>query len=293
MTATTASPSSAAAPRATEMTPMFLTLNGRRLFALQVAPRGAVQGTVLYLPPFAEEMNRCRNHVAATARALAARGQRVLLLDLYGTGESDGQIAEPDWGLWRDDAVAAARGLHADAGGLPLTLWGLRTGALLAADVAAAAPELPLARLLFWQPVLDGKTFINQHLRLRMASQLVHDGDRETSESLRARLAAGEPIEVAGYPLSGAMADSLGARRIGDLPSLARQPLAWIDVVTRPDQKLALPSQKLVDSLRAAGGQVEVQQVVAPQIWQTNDREHAPALLDATVAAVCPVAHGA
>lgn len=270
-------------PSPSVATPMFLTLNGRRLFALQIAPTGACVGSVLYLPPFAEEMNRCRNHAAAMARRLAAQGQRVLLLDHFGTGESEGRIPEAGWDHWLADATAAAQWLQAQQGG-PLTLWGIRTGALLAADVATSQPELALARLLFWQPVLDGKLFLNQYLRLRIASQLVHDADRETTETIRARLAAGEDIEVAGYPLSGRMAESLSARKMAPAPGLARQPIDWIEVVAKADQPLGVPARRLVDSLTAAGAAVQTRTVVCPQIWQTYEREDAPELQAATLA---------
>ena len=50
--------------------PGFVEVAGRRLFTLEFIPGGACRGAVLYLPPFAEEMNRLRSHVAAQARAL-------------------------------------------------------------------------------------------------------------------------------------------------------------------------------------------------------------------------------
>ncbi|MDE2161212.1 MAG: hydrolase 2, exosortase A system-associated, partial [Burkholderiales bacterium] len=198
--------------RASHARPRFLELGGRRLFALDIVPAGSCRGAVLYLPPFTEEMNRCRAHAARQARALAALGYRCLLLDYHGTGESGGSTPEGDWDLWLDDARRAARWL-ADDSALPLTVWGVRTGALLAARLAAAR-ETDVERLLFWQPVLDGKQFLNQHLRLRIATQIVHAEARETTESIRARLRAGETIEVGGYPLTPALAEGLAAMRL-------------------------------------------------------------------------------
>jgi len=270
--------------RSCQLVPMFIQLNGRRLFALKLTPDGPPpEGAVLYLPPFAEEMNRCRNHVAATARRMAAQGLAVLMLDPYGTGESDGRLDEPDWQTWLDDAVGAARWLHSDTGQVPLHLWGVRTGALLAAEAADALAPL-VTSLLFWQPVLDGKTFLNQYLRLRIASQLVKDGERETTESIRLRLASGERIEIAGYPLAGHMADSLATRRLDRCQSLTRLPVHWLDLTAKPDQPLALPAQKLLNGLKEAGAQVHLHAVVSPPIWQTYDRELAPELHEATAA---------
>ncbi|MDY0045867.1 MAG: hydrolase 2, exosortase A system-associated [Thauera propionica] len=261
--------------------PHFLEFNGRRLFALQILPTCPSRGAVLYLPPFAEEMNRCRSHVAAQARAFAAAGLRTLILDPYGTGESDGDIADADWSIWLQDAIAAARWLEIESGHA-VTLWGMRTGALLAAEVADSG-EVTIPHLLFWQPVLDGKLFLNQYLRLRIASQLVNETDRESTEQIRDRLSNGEVIEVAGYPLTSALSENLATRRMSDFPALAHQRISWIEVVSKADQQLSLPSRKLVDALRTQGATVNAVTVACPMIWQLHERADAPALRDTTL----------
>jgi len=178
--------------------PEFFEADGRRLFGLHVARPGRFSLRRLRAG-FREEMNRCRSHAASQARALAATGVHCLLIDLYGTGESDGGFEDATWisgamtWLLRR-ACAATHRPCADA-------LGMRTGALLAAEVAAAAHDRP-PRLLFWQPVLDGKLFLNQYLRLRIASQMVSESERETTEQIRARLTRGEVLEIAGYPLT-------------------------------------------------------------------------------------------
>ena len=267
----------AAAPR---MDPRFLRVAGRRLFALQIVPAGTPRGSVLYLPPFAEEMNRCRSHVAITARTLAARGWRCMLLDPYGTGESEGSIADATWAHWQEDAHGAVEFLRAGSSE-PVTLWGLRTGALLAAEIAAALPSA-VSRLLLWQPVLDGATFLNQYLRLRIASQIVRDGDKETTASIRERLASGEHIEVAGYPLTSAMADALAIKKLV-LPTHAGAPsIGWLELVGKAEQAASPASSRFVDASAAAGARLTFRTVVAPTIWQTYDRMDAPALPGAT-----------
>lgn len=268
-------------PQQSTTQPLFLDLNGRRLFALQILPTGPCTGAVLCLPAYAEEMNRCRSHVAEQARALAATGLRCLLLDPYGTGESEGLSTDADWAIWRDDAVAAVQWLAAQSG-QPVALWGTRTGALLAADVATCG-QVAVSRLLFWQPVLDGKQFLNQYLRLRIASQMVHGTSRETTATVLQRLAAGEDIEVAGYPLSGRLAGGITTRRMGDMPGLSQQRISWIDVVTQADQPLPPASQRLVDTLVGAGGQVAAVAVAGPMFWQLAGNHAAPELQRATL----------
>ena len=262
--------------------PLFLALNGRRLFVLQVMPTGPCRGTVLYLPPLAEEMNRCRSHVAEQARALAATGLHCVLLDHYGTGESDGLSAEADWNIWLDDVVAVAHWMAAQHAGRPLTLWGIRLGALLAAELVATG-RLDVARLLFWQPVLDGRLYLNQHLRLRIASQMVHGSDRETTSMIMQRLSAGEDVEVAGYVLPGRLAVGMASRKMADWPALAAVRIDWIEAVFEPDQPLPPGSRSLVDKLVAAGGRIQAITVACPMFWQLAGDQDAPAIQQATL----------
>ncbi|MDE2370309.1 MAG: hydrolase 2, exosortase A system-associated [Burkholderiales bacterium] len=266
--------------RTSHARPRFLELGGRRLFALDIVPTGTRRGALLYLPPFTEEMNRCRAHAAKQARALAALGYRCLLLDYHGTGESGGSTLEGDWDLWLDDAKRAARWL-ADDSALPLTVWGVRTGALLAARLAAAR-EVAVERLLFWQPVLDGKLFLNQHLRLRIATQIVHAEARETTESIRERLRGGETLEVGGYPLTPALAEGLAAMRLADHLAAPGPRIDWIEMVGPSDTGLALPSQRAVEQIRGVGVEVATAVAVCPKIWQLQVPESAPDLIATT-----------
>jgi exosortase A-associated hydrolase 2 len=260
--------------------PGFLEFNGRRLFAMQFLPTSTCTGAVLYLPPFAEEMNRYRQQAVAQARMFAAIGLRCLLLDPYGTGESDGRLEDGDWEAWRDDAEAAGQWLVQESG-QALTVWGVRTGALLAADLAAGG-RLKIARMMFWQPVVDGKVFVNQHLRLRLASQMVSNGERETTELIRRRLAAGEVIEVAGYPLTGSMASNLESRRLTGLGAIAPT-IIWVDIVAKPGQPMPVPSRRAIDELEAAGARILQSAVACPMLWQVHERAEAPELAAETL----------
>lgn len=273
-----------AALRTLRAIPQFLHVNGRRLFGLTWQPEGPTLGTLLYLPPMAEEMNRCRSHVAATARAAAAKGWRCVLLDPYATGESEGDTDAADWDLWVTDTVSLLGQLAADGAGTdaaqPVVLWGLRSGALLAAEVAVQAPQW-VQRLLFWQPVLDGNLFLNQTLRLRIASQMVHDGAKETTDTLRQRLAAGDTLEVAGYPLPGRLAMALKTRKMAALCSGLTQPVSWLEVVSAEGAPVSPASRKVIDTWPTA---VALQTVTGPMVWQVYDREDAPNLVQGTLA---------
>ena len=233
---------------------------------------------VLYLPPFGDEMNKSRRTVALQARALAAMGGMVALLDPYGTGDSSGDHGDATWEGWQDDAVRAFESLAQRSGATPI-LWGLRLGATLAMQVA---PRVAPKALVLWQPVLRGKVFVNQLLRLATVQQRV-DGAAGGSDAARLRdaLAAGSAIEVAGYRMRPELVAPIEA---SDLVSDARVtcPIIWRDVSATP-----LPaSEDAAGRLRERGLAIDIECVAGPSFWMTQEIEEAPALIESTSAAV-------
>jgi exosortase A-associated hydrolase 2 len=87
--------------------PFFLPAGPRALFALHHEPTAPVRGAIVYVPPFGEEMNKSRRMAALQARALAAAGWHVLQIDLFGTGDSEGDFAEATWDAWLEDIATA------------------------------------------------------------------------------------------------------------------------------------------------------------------------------------------
>jgi len=153
--------------RAARMQPQFFDGAAGRLFGVQFEPAtGTPRASVLIIPPFAEEMNKSRRMLALQARALACAGLRVLMIDLYGTGDSEGDFADARWEIWIDDLKRCASRL-ARADPTPLSLLGVRIGALLAADLLAELEGVE--RLALWQPVSSGAQFLTQFLRMKLA----------------------------------------------------------------------------------------------------------------------------
>ena len=197
--------------------PFYLDGSAGSLFCLLLTPAEAATpaGSFLYLPPFAEEANRSRRMAVLQGRRLAARGWAVLLLDPFGTGDSAGGFGEAGWEIWLDDASRAASWLTKRWPNAPVVLWGLRLGALLAADLAAQDPKR-YDRLLFWQPVLRGDRFVVQFLRLRVAAAMAA-GEKENIKNLRDSLAGGELVEIAGYELSSRLVTSIERLRLAEI----------------------------------------------------------------------------
>ena len=210
----------------TSLLPFFLPAQGGQRYCLLhlPAPGRPARGGIIYIHPFAEELNKSRHVAAMQARAFAAAGYSVLQLDLYGCGDSSGDFGDARWSIWRNDLHLACAWLAQRVDG-PLTLWGLRLGALLALELAAHAP-VPLRQLLLWQPELDGRRAIDRFLRLRLAGRMLA-GTSEAPGHARAELAAGRAVEVAGYLLAPELAQAIDAIAAASLRPPV--PVYWLE----------------------------------------------------------------
>lgn len=250
------------------------------IFALFTPARGAIRGALLYLPPFAEEMNRCRNLVAEQTRVFSNLGYASLLLDYFGTGDSGGEFSEADWETWLADAGVALDWLETRSN-QQVTLWGCRIGALLAADLANRQSER-VSGLLLWQPVLNGKLFIKQYLRLRVAALVDRNLPAETTDEIRSRLKAGAIIDVAGYPISDRLVGSIEDVRMDDFDWLKGFDIDWCELVMAPGAPFPPASHKVIDALSARDNRVRRHPFTDPPIWQLHNRDQAPNLLATT-----------
>ena len=149
--------------------PFFLPSSLGRIFCVFHEPVGEVNrlGNLLVVPGFNEEMNRCRSMVTLLARELAVKGVGTLVIDLYGTGESDGEYGDARWDAWLEDIGQAMAWLDGQTGGC-LALLGIRLGFPLA--VAAMANDQRERALIGWQPVIDGKSYFTQFMRMKIAA---------------------------------------------------------------------------------------------------------------------------
>jgi len=262
--------------------PFFLGSGADRRFCLFHPPAGPCRGAVLYVPPFAEELNRTRRMAALGARRLAAHGYGVLQIDLLGTGDSAGDFADARWDLWKQDLDTGAAWLRPrfDA---PLTLWGLRLGALLALDHARTTTT-PLAPMLLWQPVASGSTYLTQFLRLRTANAMLGEDAvaQSGTKALRAALQAGETLEIAGYDLTPALAHAIEALPAPDA-MMPPVPVHWFEVLGAPGQAPGPAAARIKTAWEGQGTQLHVYTVTGSPFWATTAVSTCPALLDATV----------
>jgi exosortase A-associated hydrolase 2 len=263
----------------------YADVRGGRRFCVVHRPETAARprGALIHIHAFAEEMNKSRRTVASAARSLAARGWAVLLIDLAGCGDSSGDFGEANWRDWVDDALFAYRWASEHFGG-SCWLWGLRAGCLIAAEAGARQDGRP--RLLLWQPVLSGRAHLTQFLRLKLANQVLggQTKGRSGTNALRARLANGEALEIAGYVLSPLLADGLERAEL----SLAGQHahVLCVEVSSESNLELAPATAARLAEASSRGVPVHTAAVRGPLFWHTVEIAECPALIDTTVEAL-------
>ena len=255
--------------------------SGRRYCVFHAARQEPARGSVLYVHPFAEEMNKSRRMAALQARALADTGYAVLQVDLLGCGDSSGDFADASWEAWVDDIGTASRWLQQRAPA-PLWFWGLRAGCLLAA--AAARRTDAECRLVFWQPTPSGNVVLQQFLRMKLAGDLLSGRAKGAMQALRNDLTEGRQVDVAGYALSPAIA--LGLERADLQPPAQATRLEWLELSTLDDAAVSPAATAHRARWEQSGCEVRCKVVKGPAFWQTSEIEEAPDLIRATLAAM-------
>lgn len=260
----------------------FVEAPGGRRFILRHTPAGpdAAPAAVLIVPPLAEEMNRCRRMLFLLGRRLAEKGLEALLPDLYGTGDSDGDFVDARWSIWIDDLLGCLRSLS-HGGRRPVSVVGLRVGALLAAAVARRAAG-EVESLVLWQPVVSGRTAVTQLMRTRIAAAALGRGKGPKSVAeLREELRARGSLEIAGYEMHAELiADLERAELVAEPGSLPRT--TWFELVREPGADVPDGALAAASKLRASGCHVEQHAVAGVQFWATTEIETVPELVERT-----------
>nr|WP_229259617.1 hydrolase 2, exosortase A system-associated [Duganella aceris] len=252
--------------------PFFLAAGAGERFCLyhQPDPDVAPRGAILYVPPFAEELNKSRRMAALQSRAYARAGFGVLQIDLYGCGDSSGDFADARWDIWLSDLRLGWHWLTQRNNG-PFYLWGLRLGALLALELAASTdPE----GLILWQPVISGRAHLHQFARMQSAARLFGAAPQEHG------------AEIGGYTVAPELSDA-----INRLDAAALTPACsthWLEL--NPAQPaLQAASALLIERWREAGIAIEARALQGTSFWASAEISESAELLAATLDATLAV----
>ena len=204
-----------------------------------------------------------RHVIASQARSLAAAGCNVMLLDLSGCGDSEGEFSQVSWETWLNDVNHVIEEMLARFG-LPVSLWGLRMGSLLACHIAHERTDIQ--ELQLWQPVLNGEQQIDQFLRLSTAAAALEGELVFDRKALWGELRAGRSLEVAGLELSSALALEMAGVRLGNL--VPKCSVKWLHIGPTGAN---VASEKVMSSWRDQNVEVECLHVPAAPFWRTVD----------------------
>ena len=237
---------------------------------------------VLFFPPFAEELNKSRRMIALQADALSQAGYGVLLPDLFGTGDSEGDFADGRWELWLQDAATALNWLIS-RGRSRIIFWGLRLGALLAMNAVSRREAVPL-KVMLWHPVCQGEPYLTQFLRLRLAADMLTGGEEApTTGSLRQELREGRQVEIAGYTLHPSLAAAIDELKLSAFRPPEGVSVEWLEIISAPDRPIGHASWQIIERWRQEGVNVEVSTMVGESFWNTPEITQVPGLIDITL----------
>lgn len=236
------------------------------LFVLTRGHRSPGARWVLVVPPLFEEMNKSRRTCAVLTRELAKQGWVTAQVDLFGTGDSAGEISAASWSGWQADVMAAIHWIIR-GGGLLDGVVAVRAGALLAGTVLGGS-DLSLSRLALWQPVLKGDQYLSAFLRTRIAANAFQGRGGETVAGLKQALSDGQSVEVGGYALTRNLTCGLGACELEPNLKHARfQSAHLFEVATKPSPGI----QAFADKLAGCGRSIETDAVPGPLFWATTE----------------------
>jgi exosortase A-associated hydrolase 2 len=260
----------------------FLGEPGRRIFVLLRPARGTRRGCLLIVPPFAEEMNKTRRMLSDVGDALAQRGFDVVLPDLFGTGDSEGNFEDATWECWRDDLATVSTWCTARGAGVT-SLLAVRLGCALASDALRNAAFAPVATTVLWQPVFDGERFMNQFLRLRVAASMMDGGVQESVVSLRDQLNAGRSLEVAGYAMRPALVTGIDAVKAPKCVAADFGRVYWFEVVQDADAGLPPASARIANAVREGASPLATKTFFGEPFWSSTEIVRNETMVTATI----------
>ena len=246
---------------------------GGRLFCISTKPIETVSGaerTVLIVPPFAEELNRSRRFLTLLRKKLSSLGSTVALIDLFGTGDSEGDFANASVEIWLDDLNRIAE-LHSPEENGTLCLLGVRSGCLLIEkllrDTTFAQNPNKVNHIVYVQPEISGYDVVQRMLRTRVAARRFAGDRSETTDILWTKLENGGSVDTSGYVIGSSLALSMRSLLI-DPQALPPVNLArWLSLVEN-------------NEIPHINSSWHAQQILSRPFWQLHDNEPEPHVID-------------
>jgi len=237
--------------------------------------------SVLILPPFAEEMNKSRRMLSQQAWRLAEQGYTVYMFDLYGTGDSAGEISDASWEIWCGDISCIIQKMLYD-GFISSSILALRMGALLL-EAVFESTELEIDRVVLWQPTINGEVLLHQFFRLKLAADMIGTaGGQMNAKEIKKVLASGNSVEIAGYYINPMIENSIRSAKLENIIFPQFIKIDWFELFAAEERSISAASQKVIDKFKDAGMNISSSKIVGPSFWSTVELVDVPDLLDTT-----------
>lgn len=234
----------------------------RRLRCFTATPTSPPRTVLSVVFPPAEERKGCVRVARELADDACAAGMALAACDASGTGDSPGAFDEVTWDSLVADCAATTRFLRGEYPDATVCSLGVRLGARIAFDAAAAEPP---DRFVLWEPVFDGAAWF-----------------RETTRRSRFRGTGGE-LDDGGFDADGyRIGPSLRARleSMDADPPTPTVPCALVQIGPREEPG---PSTRRLAERLGCGDAVRA--VRMQPFWLEHDVSDTTALREATLAA--------
>ncbi len=252
----------------------FLQATQGKLFCTFYSPGAADNNleTILFVPPFGEEMNKSRRMIALQARAFSDMGYGVFIVDLYGCGDSEGELYEAKWDLWLDDLRVCIDWLRRYKGDR-INLWGLRLGAILALNLTEKI-EIDIPKIILWQPVLRGASVLMEMLRMKVAAEMLlkHDSNhpRISTKDLKQELLSGKKIELSGYEINSDIAAALERSALIEYTPINSK-IIWHDVLRENIPNITLVAKSVLNKWEKNDITIYHKIIIGENYWSSGE----------------------
>jgi alpha/beta superfamily hydrolase len=179
----------------------FKNISGKNLFGAIHYPEEKSSKGILICHPLFEEKLHVHRVLVDFSRLLSSAGFNVMRFDYFGEGDSDGQFEEATVESRLSDINSALDTFKKKTPIRKIALLGVRFGATLASLYAETEKEINV--LVLWAPILRGKDYLRQLLRMNLTHQVVvYKKVVRTREDLIRGLDEGKKVNVEGYEIT-------------------------------------------------------------------------------------------
>ena len=184
---------------------------------------------VIFVPPFAEEMNRSKRMYVLCARLLADSGIHAYCFDYSGTGDSSGEWGEFSYADWIQDIHHVCN--HCSTFCDRIGFVALRFGALILSD-AIEQFRLNIDRCVFWDPIEAGEGLVRQLIRIKIAAAMSGESKKLSTKEILEDIQANGFLESGGYHISKTLIDDINSKKLSSLLEsvLGQSEIEWMQL---------------------------------------------------------------